>query len=274
MVTRAGEVLQPGATTQEVQSTQPSNALVPGLLSIFVKTLTGRTITIPVTLSETIYEIKQKIETKVDIPAEEQRLVYAGKQLEDGRTLRDYQVEENATLHLALRIRGGGPTGMYLAQDFLDPSYDFDFTKVNDYGVSFSRGKEVYQRPTGWQRFALKVDNKYGSNLTWLGSSNVTGEWPVSYHGTSLAGAMSIADEGYKLAKSRNFVYGRGIYSSPRHTIAEAYAQTFQKDGKKYKVIFQNRVNPAQLQKIPKIDYWISAADADIRPYGLCIKEY
>ena len=161
---------------------------------------------------------------------------------------------------------------MYLPPDFLDPPYDYDFTHVNDSSMSFSRGGEVYKRPCGWLRYALKMGGKYGSD-TWLGSSNAPGEWPVSYHGTGKHSAASIAEVGYQLAKGVRFAYGRGIYSSPNHTTAEQYAIEFSNQGRRYKVIFQNRVNPVNLYNVSGIDYWISPRDNDIRVYGLCVKE-
>ena len=213
---------------------------------------------------------------------DDQWLLHSGKQLEDRRTLSDYNIQEYSTIFVVLRLRGGGVHSYYINDSLLNTHFNYDFTKTTDDGTKFYRAGCRYYRPYGWERYTIKVLDRpeYGDNK-WLGkpgyrAESSEGEWPVSYHGTGVNVSGNIAQEGYLLSKGKRFKFGRGIYSSPLIEVAAKYAKVFSHEGKKYQLIFQNRVSPDGLVVIDGSDtgvgeYWVQPNEKLMRPYGICI---
>ena len=263
----------------------PMESVDPGeLFDVYIKTLTGQRITVSVTSEFTVAHVKAAVEEKEGIPAMEQRLVFSSKKLEDDATVGSAGSPHGGTIFLVLKRRGGGAEyQMDLSE--LAPSFDYDFTKVQDDGKRYMRGKFEYRRPYGWYRFALSVIGKYEDDL-WLGPGGIrtetsSTEWPVSYHGTNMEGAKGISKEGFLLEKSKRFLYGKGIYSSPDLSVAKNYSQRFGHEGRHYRIILQNRVNPEKEHLVIVKDgqYWLcpkhdpSSNVYDIRPYGVLLSK-
>ncbi len=162
----------------------------------------------------------------------------------------------SAFQHMSLRKE------MFVNMDeFFEPRFDCDFRKSRNKSVC-SRGNEKYKRPRGWYRFALKVLDKYPDGNTWLGtdgwrSHSVAGEWPVSYHGTSVEGATGIVKSHYKAGPRQK--YGRGIYSTNDIDQASGYSKEFtsKKNGKRFRVMMQNKINPEMRKVCKREDYWL-----------------
>ena len=250
---------------------------------VYIKTLTGRNHTVSVSRGNIVADLKGNFHAAEGTPPDQQRLVFRGRQLEDTHSLEEYGIDAHSTIHLVLRVRSGSPVTYYLDDSLMDPRYNYDFTNITDDGTTFYRGDYKYRRPYGWKRYALKVLGRY-ENDDWLGPlgtrpQSSPGEWPVSYHGTALNGTRSLAEDGYRLTTGRSFSRPRGIYSTPSIDIAANYALTFEVDRKRYQMVFQNRVNPANLTVLPEQQaaeggqFWVSPQQEDVRPYAICVRQ-
>lgn len=251
---------------------------------IIVKNIVGKSTTLSFnsTLATTsVRDLKKAIQANDSIPVTNQRLIFASEPLEeDHRSLASYNLHNEAVVYLVIRTETtGAESEVYdIDPNLLHPSYDYDFTNINDAGCSYRRGGYPYYRPCGWKRLALKVVGVFGDNK-WLGSTgSAPGEWPVSYHGTASTADGNIAQVGYELSKGRGFQFGKGVYSTPSIEVAVKYAQEFTHNGKRYQMVLQNRVSPENLQIIKEKkpgdgEYWVQPQQDCIRAYSICYRE-
>ena len=139
--------------------------------------------------------------------------------------LSDYNITNQSTVHMVLRLCGGGFLGYCIDSSLFHHQYNFDFTNIRvgnlliffnrcnllfiqDDGKVFYRGGKIYTRPIGSKRYAIKVLDQYEDNK-WLGSqgNRESGEWPVAYHGTEESNVLDIVKQGFDLEKCRRFAY-------------------------------------------------------------------
>ena len=266
------EVNNPQKSSEQKQSNLPKDIDLGGSMIIKLIDIRGRSIKVHCSPYNKIKDILG------NCGYSGMTLRYDGERLKEDKTLNDYEIENEDVLILNVPSIGGGGDEFFIDDDLLDPSYDYDFRGINDGNQKFYRGGLEYKRPCGWKRYALKVNGKYENDL-WLGSSgnaNGDSEWAVSYHGTKQEFFNSIYNNGYR--PGHNNAYGVGIYCTPNIETAAGYATEFTgDDGKRYKLVLQNRVKPSAIKKASDkggpVDYWYIENGKDIRPYSICVRE-
>jgi len=256
---------------------------------IIVKNIIGKssTLSFQTTLATTtVLDLKKTLSRTEGgaggVPVAQQRLVFASEPLEDDtKSLASYGLHNEAVVYLVVRTdtKGAASEVYHIDPKLLHPSYDYDFTNINDAGQTFRRGGYPYYRPCGWKRLALRVLGMFGEDK-WLGSTgSAPGEWPVCYHGTANGpDEKNIAQAGYELSKGRGFQYGKGVYCTPYVTVAEKYAEEFEHNGRRYKILLQSRVSPQDLKIISERmpgdgEYWVQPDQEKIRAYSICYKQ-
>ena len=186
--------------------------------------------------NKTLLACKKEIQEKELIWIQEQELIFNNIQLQNEKDLNFYfKIGQPATIHLVRKNKG---KLTIFEDDLLDPRYDYDFTNIKDQGHEFRRGGQIYNRPCGWKRIALKVNGKYESDV-WLGSTNSENEWPVAYHGTNFDGFRGICLDGFDLKKLKRSLSGKGHYTTPLIDIADSFATFTKFNGVKIKYIIQ-----------------------------------
>lgn len=167
-----------------------------------------------------------------------------------------------------------------LNDSFMDPSWNFDFTNVDDTGKTFVRGSEPYTRPTGWMRFGINVFSKY-PDRKWIGTGTDAAVWPVAYHGTKQENVGGILQFGLQcggtngIAIANGNAHGNGINLTPdvEYAAMDQYTPSVMVDGMKLKVVLQVRIKGDGFQKRTN-RVWLAQNSHDIRPYGILLKEF
>ncbi|BFU19448.1 ubiquitin family protein [Entamoeba histolytica HM-1:IMSS-B] len=253
-----------------------------GPVTVKVQLLTGDIADIHCNANELVDIFKMKIQLVTGngdiskgIPIERQRLSFNKQILDRKRTIDSYGITEGSLVHIILRLRSSIPK-KFILHTLIDPQFDYDFRGINDAGKSIYRGQLPYIRPVGCMRCALHVLGMFDNgNDIWLGCSNRDEEWPVSFHGSNCSKFTEIVQWGDKLGVSG--VGGMAVFCTPDFRIALQHSDvvTDPQTGRKYKVIFQNRVRRSSIIRASNVggpdNFWYITNPSDVRAYSICL---
>eukprot|EP01125_Pyxidicula_operculata_P003262 TRINITY_DN1384_c0_g1_i3.p1 TRINITY_DN1384_c0_g1~~TRINITY_DN1384_c0_g1_i3.p1 ORF type:complete len:313 (+),score=56.27 TRINITY_DN1384_c0_g1_i3:41-979(+) len=240
-----------------------------------IKILNSDSCRVPVSPSDSVLDIKKRIEQEKGIPHTHLKALFCGRTLNNDENVGNLKLLEGTSLFVIHEKKS-----YQLESKWLYPEYHYDFSKIVD-RIEVFRGGERYFRPCGWYRYGLYVLDRpsFGNNV-WLGApgsriESTEGEWPVTYHGTGTFNSQTMSDYAFSKAQDQEKLHPNGVYTTNDPKTAAKFAQTFEYNGKTYELIVHNRVNPAN--KIEIVDgnekYYCHKDPYDVRPYGFCVRE-